>query len=525
MGEGWLTLVVTLWWLSFLTAIGLCLGSFLNVVIYRLPRDQSLSDPLWSACPRCGSRIRWYDNLPVLSFLRLGGRCRDCRGPISVRYMVIELSMALLVLVLLDAFMIGRARTGLGVHLFNLTERLVYDWPILAAHVILFACLLSMSAIDLEHYWVDVRFTALAAAAGFVLHTLWTPTYPGRDIPWPRPGDETAVVALLACVGLLLMWLHRSTAVAHLEAQLELRSGDAEDTAAGPPPDRPFGVPTDDQLANEAPVAEATAEPAERNAPQAAPAGGGWLLGTATALVFVALFASLVGVEAFAAPVPHVWRGVVPIALLFLMIVQQSCVVRVADQEIAEALEEERSSARAMVLGELWGLVPAIALGVLGLWIVHGGGDLAGRIHGLLHAEFAIPGLASHRHWQPMLGLSTAAVGFVVGGALGWAVRIAFTLLFGKEAFGTGDIHLMAAAGCVAGWPVVVLGFVLTCGLALLGWVVTLPVKRTRTIPLGPWLALSFLIVVVFQDAIVRWPMVHNAVAAFEMIQRSWSGG
>jgi leader peptidase (prepilin peptidase)/N-methyltransferase len=79
-----------------LFALGLCVGSFLNVVIYRLPREHSIVSPP-SACPACGARIRPWDNVPVLSWLVLGGRCRDCRHPIGWRYPAVELAAGLLV--------------------------------------------------------------------------------------------------------------------------------------------------------------------------------------------------------------------------------------------------------------------------------------------------------------------------------------------------------------------------------------------------------------------------------------------
>lgn len=71
--------------------LGLCVGSFLNVVIYRLPRQMSLAKPN-SHCPSCGYELRWYDNIPVLSYLLLGGRCRRCKTPISFRYTAVELA-------------------------------------------------------------------------------------------------------------------------------------------------------------------------------------------------------------------------------------------------------------------------------------------------------------------------------------------------------------------------------------------------------------------------------------------------
>jgi leader peptidase (prepilin peptidase)/N-methyltransferase len=65
-----------------LALFGLMIGSFLNVCIGRLPAGQSIVSPP-SRCPRCGAGIAWYDNVPVVSYLRLGGKCRQCRAPIS----------------------------------------------------------------------------------------------------------------------------------------------------------------------------------------------------------------------------------------------------------------------------------------------------------------------------------------------------------------------------------------------------------------------------------------------------------
>lgn len=75
---------------------GLAFGSFLNVCIYRLPRDISVMNPRWSACPNCTQPIAFYDNVPVLSWLLLRGSCRKCKAPISPRYMLIEVLTAAL---------------------------------------------------------------------------------------------------------------------------------------------------------------------------------------------------------------------------------------------------------------------------------------------------------------------------------------------------------------------------------------------------------------------------------------------
>lgn len=74
---------------------GLLIGSFLNVCIVRLPADQSVVTPR-SRCPTCGTPVEWRDNIPVLSWLLLGGKCRSCRAPISILYPLVELTVGLL---------------------------------------------------------------------------------------------------------------------------------------------------------------------------------------------------------------------------------------------------------------------------------------------------------------------------------------------------------------------------------------------------------------------------------------------
>src|SRR4051794_2871650 len=91
---------------------GLLIGSFLNVVAWRLPRGESLAHPP-SHCPSCGTPIKPYDNIPVLSWLLLRGRCRSCRSPISARYPLVELATGVLY-ALVVAFRDGTADVVLG---------------------------------------------------------------------------------------------------------------------------------------------------------------------------------------------------------------------------------------------------------------------------------------------------------------------------------------------------------------------------------------------------------------------------
>jgi leader peptidase (prepilin peptidase)/N-methyltransferase len=109
--------------------VGLAVGSFLNVVIWRVPRGESVVRPP-SACPGCGTPVRPRDNVPVLSWLLLRGRCRDCNEPISARYPLVELLTA-------GVFVVMALRIGA-------------DWA-LPAYLYLAAVGVALAAIDLDH--------------------------------------------------------------------------------------------------------------------------------------------------------------------------------------------------------------------------------------------------------------------------------------------------------------------------------------------------------------------------------------
>ena len=125
---------------------GAIVGSFLNVCIYRLPRGASVVRPP-SACPGCGRALAWFDNIPVLSYMVLGGRCRSCREPISVRYPIVEA---------LTALMFAGAWWLWGPSL------------LLAARLIFGCALIVLFAIDLEHQLLPNAITLPGIVVGFV---------------------------------------------------------------------------------------------------------------------------------------------------------------------------------------------------------------------------------------------------------------------------------------------------------------------------------------------------------------------
>lgn len=150
---------VTVFWFVGVLLVGACVGSFLNVVIYRTPRGISLVWPP-SHCPNCHRRIRWYDNIPIISYILLRGRCRDCGAAYSVRYPIVEA---------LGAVAWGMAWwrdvvTPLGPE---------PDYVRFFLHAWLFSGLIAASMIDLEHMIIPDAVTVPLMLAGLVVGTFY----------------------------------------------------------------------------------------------------------------------------------------------------------------------------------------------------------------------------------------------------------------------------------------------------------------------------------------------------------------
>ena len=125
----------------FLFAIGASVGSFLNVVIYRLPKDLSIVRP-GSACPSCKTPIPFYDNIPILSWLLLMGKCRKCKAKISPRYFIIELLTASIFVAVYVIYFMTSLRKGIG-------EFFGGGFVLYLAHIIMLSAFVAASAIDL----------------------------------------------------------------------------------------------------------------------------------------------------------------------------------------------------------------------------------------------------------------------------------------------------------------------------------------------------------------------------------------
>ncbi len=164
----------------FAFVLGAALGSFLNVCIYRLPLGLSVNQPRRSFCPSCKKQIPWHQNLPLISWLFLRGRCASCGSRIALRYFAVELLTALLFL-------------GIWIS---------FAWDVAIAYWILAALLIAGTFIDFEHFIIPDEITIGGTVAG-VLASLAVPALMLSD----RRGVAAVASLLSAALGYVLLWV------------------------------------------------------------------------------------------------------------------------------------------------------------------------------------------------------------------------------------------------------------------------------------------------------------------------------
>ncbi|MCG2741179.1 MAG: prepilin peptidase [Syntrophaceae bacterium] len=193
----------TVWLAVIFTLAGAAVGSFLNVCIGRIPEGLSIVTPP-SRCPQCGHPIRFYDNIPVISFLLLGGKCRDCRGRISFRYLLIELLTALFAWLLFRRF--GLTPAFPAVFVFTCTLIVIsfidFDHQIIPhlltlSGIPLFAVL---AVLFMGLTVIDAFLGVMIGAGSLYFVAVYYEALTGRE--WMGGGD----VNLLAMLGAFLGW-------------------------------------------------------------------------------------------------------------------------------------------------------------------------------------------------------------------------------------------------------------------------------------------------------------------------------
>ncbi|MEZ6235221.1 MAG: A24 family peptidase [Phycisphaerales bacterium] len=545
----------------FMFAFGACVGSLTNVLVYRLPRGLDVIAPP-SACPACGTRLTWRENIPVLGWLALGGKCRFCKSPISPEYPLVEAFVGLLFVALYILFYLlspGGAYEWLGVdwglirpewtaHQWGRT------WPAFIVLLVLVSSLVASTLVDFKTFTIPHQLTTVPAIVGIVAHPLHAAWIQNTRIPTlsiPGSPDVWAMAtfgydgwrALGAGVGgmlglglsLLLVrlgLLKRSfadydeweaaerakvagtpEAGAALEStdsgdhdpvaasQRETDSDDASDSSGEAPPPPPAGV--DDDL----PVGER-----HRLTPKAREA----VLVYAAAFGVCATIGLLTAQMLDAIPFVGLVIGVLvgPIVGAIVLSVRQP----VAREAEADAAEEPAAGASdpGDVIGdpEMWLAYPharremireILFIGPI-ICLALAGAAVAGWLGGpwtFNSATGASEAATKLPLWAVALG--GTLMGYLIGGGVVWAVRILGSLAFGKEAMGMGDVHLMAAVGACVGWIDATLGFFLAAFVGIY-WVI-LAAARTRgqvsrAMPYGPYLAAATLLVILAKPAI-----------------------
>jgi len=456
--------------LGFVFAVGACIGSLVNVLAYRLPLGMSVVTPP-SRCPSCQTKLTWRENIPILGWVILRGKCRFCKARISPEYPLIELLVAVLLaglfalwyLTPVNATLVGVpvgeiapewARSGLGL-----------TWPIFTVFLALAACLVAMTLVDAKTFTIPLVLTWTPALVALAFHPLWAGWVQWKHgALWSRaPGWTWAIASpgsagggwvgasLGGIAGLVIanVLLERGL-IRRSFADYEEWEKKAREAATAPPPGPGASPPFE-------PVSPSGDAP-----PAAVP------LGSAP--------------ESRDLPVV----GVAP-----------------ADRPGADdptQLWIRYPHARREMLKEIVFLAPCLALAV-------GGGALARWLAGPWLFDFEanrfVPSVAVPLWLDVLAGV---LMGYLIGGGVVWAVRIAGSLAFGKEAMGLGDVHLMGAVGACLGWIDSALAFFGAAFVAL-AWALGSRVtsgRMRRAMPYGPFLAAATLLVLLAKPWIER---------------------
>lgn len=541
--------------LIFAFALGACLGSLINVLVYRLPLGLGVVVPA-SRCPSCSTRLRWNDNIPVFGWLLLRGRCRYCRQPISPEYPIVEAIVGLLFMGIYGLWFtvpqlhaLGMPTVWLGVDWLGIRPAwalnwgaLAHGWPIVVVMIALVGSLVAMLLVDaktctipLVLAWTPAAVAVVAypawgwwfghrldAGAAWAVRWQWAPGWsyaiasPGPD-GWRWVGVGIGGVVGLG-LGLVLMRLgliKQSFGAEYeaWEAEHLASTESATPASAGADADSTTAACSQDDHSGAALCAGETArEPAASGEsaacePEAAGQGAagdgpalppreplGWgrvvlIAGIVLACGVVGgIVASGMGRPAFAGVVVGLLVGPIVAAVPVRLLCQPP---DASDEPDATEVWLEYPHARREVLREVLFLTPCVALGLAG-------GALAEHLAGpwtLDPQTLDATARVSVPLWLDALG--GVLLGYLVGGGVVWGVRILGSLLFGKEAMGLGDVHMMAGVGAALGWIDPVLAFFLAAFVAIFREITSraLAGAGRRAMPFGPPLAVATLIV------------------------------
>jgi leader peptidase (prepilin peptidase) / N-methyltransferase len=445
--------------IPFLFAVGACVGSFLNVVVWRLPRIEvepdastfralmrtieGLSNPP-SHCPKCDTPIRWYDNLPVIGWIKLRGKCRECGQPISIRYPTIEFITGALFVFYYVMFFIVQIGPCAPVPRMVPHETLgsmkmivqpllfTHDWRMYALMMAMVSALLAASLIDAELFMIPIEIPWVMAALGLIVHTIIDkPSMPGALSATPTAG-ALAAGGTVGLIITLVLWFYEIIPQSFAE-----------------------GEPMQDvhELPDEKPVV-----------------ASGW---------FARLLNWFRG-----APTPAQaarWAAVEAKAKR-----KEPAVERPPEPAIEPPTPMSRRDLNRELRKEMAFLLAPMLLAAAFYFVVT-------RIAPI--GQWWGDAVAGHPWFSGLLG---SLLGALVGGFVVWVTRILGTLAFGRLAMGLGDVHLMFGVGAIIGAGCATIAFFLApffgIGLALYMFVS----GTKRELPYGPYLSLATMFVLLF---------------------------
>lgn len=505
----------------FLFAFGACVGSLTNVLVYRMPLGLSVVTPP-SRCPACETQLTWRENIPIFGWLFLRGRCRFCKSKISPEYPLVEFFVAL---IFVAAFIVLYAIPDKAVWLDMPVGTIkptwargygaaALTWPLFTILLCLLSCLIAMTIVDAKTFTIPMGMSLTPAYFGLFAHTAFAAYFefvarPGANAltnvaegwVWAIPTPTSwwwfgaslggGVGVLISLLMLRLGLLSRS--FDDFEAWDDERRKKAEQAeSAGNRIDQPnatLSVAVDNSPAQPSPTPEdGSTTPSN-------------LRDLAVVLLAAGVATALGVLVAPGLSQPRWLGGVIG---LFAGIFGAAGVLRAVDlrgpkpASAGEANQAEEWTeyphARREMIKELAFLGPIAIAGWLGGFIANRIGNGASE--------------AANLDAVPLTGqvLAGCVLGYLVGGGVVWLVRIFGSLLFGREAMGMGDVHLMAGVGVCVGWINSTVAFFVAAFVGLV-WTLWSVVRRggaASAMPYGPFLAVATVLVLLGGRVIER---------------------
>ena len=480
----------------FFFLLGACVGSFLNVVIWRLPHrgreviylkkrgPLTLSWPP-SHCPMCDAPIAWYQNIPVLSYIALRARCANCNAQIPIRYPLVELGTALLWSGMFLAYFMGgwgatsfRWQIDLAGHHLPVLTDFHTGWPVFVVHAVMASALLAASATDADLFIIPLSITWFLAILGILASLFLGPPFTIAAEKWLGIPPTSGAYALIPTLGKPTWWLAKPIAgatlglfLANILLALKIIPRSFASLPENPEKHREHqelgGADTGKSKKEKQ---KEHSEP-EKEEPIAPPPR--LTRFRPSVIAVLVLLAIVIAVWCFTSAETASMVTLCAAILIFLIGVlpRDEGELDVTDEVLEEISDPH---VRREMVKELFFLAIPIACAITA-WL--------------------IPAQLPEQPWLArVLG---SLLGLLVGGGLLWIFRVGGSLYLGKEAMGMGDAHLMAGVGAVLGAPLIIVAFIMSAFVALAWALVLKAMGKPNVLQYGPWLSVASIITIV----------------------------